>query len=31
MLGFGDGISGYVGTMDATEFLWRLAVFGSKG
>jgi predicted dehydrogenase len=31
MLGFGDSISGYVGTMDATGYLWRLAVFGSKG
>jgi predicted dehydrogenase len=31
MLGFGDGIIGYVGTMDATSFLWRLTVFGSKG
>jgi predicted dehydrogenase len=31
MLGFGDGISGYMGTMDATGFLWRPSVFGSKG
>jgi predicted dehydrogenase len=30
-LKFGDGISGYLSTLDATAFMWRLAVFGSKG
>ncbi len=31
LLQFGDGTSGYLGAMDATAFMWRLAVFGSKG
>jgi predicted dehydrogenase len=31
LLWFGDGTSGYLGTLDATAFMWRLAVFGSKG
>ncbi len=31
MLEFGAGTRGYLGTLDATAFMWRLAVFGSKG
>ena len=31
LLWFGDGTSGYLGTLDATAFMWRLAAFGSKG
>ncbi|MBT3766352.1 MAG: Gfo/Idh/MocA family oxidoreductase [Rhodospirillaceae bacterium] len=31
LLQFGAGTSGYLGTMDATAFMWRLAVFGTKG
>jgi predicted dehydrogenase len=30
-LKFRDGVSGYLSTLDATAFMWRLAVFGSKG
>ena len=28
LLGFGNVTSGYIGTMDATGFLFRLSVFG---
>jgi predicted dehydrogenase len=31
MLEFGEGTRGYLGTLDATAFMWRLCVFGSKG
>lgn len=31
MLKFGAGTSGYLGTLDATAFMWRLCAFGSKG
>ena len=31
LLQFGEGTSGYLGSMDATAFMWRLSVFGSKG
>jgi predicted dehydrogenase len=31
MLQFDDGTSGYLGSLDATAFMFRLCVFGSKG
>jgi predicted dehydrogenase len=31
MLEFDQGTRGYLATLDATAFMWRLCVFGSKG
>lgn len=31
LMGFGNGTSGYAASLEATAYIWRLAVFGSKG
>ncbi|MBT3764560.1 MAG: Gfo/Idh/MocA family oxidoreductase [Rhodospirillaceae bacterium] len=31
LLWFGKGTSGYAASLEATAYIWRLAVFGSKG